>query len=732
MRRTRGLSALVALALTVPVTVSLPQAQAAPTADPVARATAAADQAAATGLDALARGADESFSRVSTTAGGAGLFYSSYERTYRGLKVVGGDAVVVTDGQGRVHDTTAADTAPLTVGTTAKIDAATAANTARSKVSTVNSVDTPKLVVLAGSSPKLAYEVVVLGRNGTTPSNLHVFVDATNGSVVESYDDVKAGTGDSYYNGDVNLDTTSSGGTFSMADPTRSGVLCGRDSNKTVFSGPDDNWGNGSGTDLETACADALYAVQREWDMLRDWLGRNGIDGQGKGFPAYVGLPDVNAYWTGSYTQFGRTQDSQRQVTPMDVVGHEFGHAIFQTTPGGSGGGGTEKGGMNESTGDIFGALTEAYANNPNDPADFEVGEEVNLVGNGPIRYMYQPNRISGHPNCWSTSLPGSVHAAAGPQNHWFYLLSEGSNPGGGKPASPTCDGSTVTGIGIQKAGKIFYNGLLQKTTSWNHAAARRATLQAAVSLFPGSCAEYNATKAAWNAISVPVQSGEATCTPNGGNDFSIALTPASGSVQPGGSASTTVGTQITAGNAQTVTFSASGLPSGATATFNPGSVQSGASSTLAVATTTSTPAGTYQVTVTGDGADVDHTAQFTLTVGTTGTRTFTNGTDFPIADLATVRSPVSSTATGSAVSPVKLSVTINHTCAYDLRIQLVGPSGRTYTAKQSGTGGCSQFGTKTYDVPVTTENASGTWTLVVTDAYSVDTGTLDTWTITV
>ena len=44
------------------------------------------------------------------------------------------------------------------------------------------------------------------------------------------------------------------------------------------------------------------------------------------------------------------------------------------------------------------------------------------------------------------------MHAAAGPGNHWFYLLAEGSNPTNGQPASPTCNGSTVTGIGIQKA----------------------------------------------------------------------------------------------------------------------------------------------------------------------------------------------------------------------------------------------------------------------------------------
>ena len=106
---------------------------------------------------------------------------------------------------------------------------------------------------------------------------------------------------------------------------------------------------------------------------------------------------------------------------------------------------------MNEATGDIFGAMTEAYAANPNDPADFLVGEEADLVGDGPIRNMYNPSAL-GDPNCWSTSIKNTeVHAAAGPLNHWFYLLSQGSN---GSPASPTCNGSTVTGLGLQTAGQ--------------------------------------------------------------------------------------------------------------------------------------------------------------------------------------------------------------------------------------------------------------------------------------
>ena len=175
------------------------------------------------------------------------------------------------------------------------------------------------------------------------------------------------------------------------------------------------------------------------------WLGRNGINGSGGGFPARVGLNQVNAFWNGSFTNFGHSSDNQRQATPQDVVAHEYGHAIFQTTPGGAGSG-NENGGLNEATGDIFGALTEHFANNPNDPPDYLVGEEVNLSGGGPIRNMFNPSAL-GDPNCWSTAIPNTeVHAAAGPLNHWFYLVARGSNPAGG-PASPTCNGSTVTGI---------------------------------------------------------------------------------------------------------------------------------------------------------------------------------------------------------------------------------------------------------------------------------------------
>jgi hypothetical protein len=39
---------------------------------------------------------------------------------------------------------------------------------------------------------------------------------------------------------------------------------------------------------------------------------------------------------------------------------------------------------------DTFGAMTEWFANEPSpfDTPDYSVGEKINLVGSGPIRYM--------------------------------------------------------------------------------------------------------------------------------------------------------------------------------------------------------------------------------------------------------------------------------------------------------------------------------------------------------
>ncbi|WP_051838371.1 M28 family peptidase [Streptomyces sp. NRRL WC-3742] len=597
-------------------------ATAAPTPTPappsaLALAVNAADAAAAAGADSLAKGPGETYERRAVTPWLGGLYSVSYERSYHGLPVVGGDAVVLADSQGKVRGSQNAAPGPVGGSTTPKISAAAAERTARTRLATVDSVAQRRLVVrVKDGTGTLAWETVLKGRTETAPSSLHVFVDATTGEVVDTYDDVEAGTVNSKWNGPgpMTISTSGSGGSYSLSDPSRPGLSCSDYSTGQVFRKSSDSWGNGSGSSKETGCGDAMWAAQKEWDMLRDWLGRNGHDGNGGSWPIKVGLSDVNAYWDGSSVSIGHSQSGD-WIASQDVVGHEFGHGIDQFTPGGA----NNENGLGEGTGDIFGALTKEYNNEPQqyDYPDYQVGRLINLVGSGPIRNLYQPSLVNNDPNCYSSSIPSTeVHAAAGPLNHWFYLLSKGSSGTNGSPSSPTCNNSSVTGIGMKQAGQVWYGGMLLKTSGMTYKRYRTATLTAAKNLDP-TCEYWKATKSAWDAVSVPAQSGDPSCTPTGGqNDFSLNLNPASGTVQPGASTTATISTAVTSGTAQSVSLKATGAPTGVTATVSPGSVQAGSSATLTLSASNSAPAGTYTVTVTGTEGAATHTAQYSLTVG--------------------------------------------------------------------------------------------------------------------
>ena len=593
MRRALVLGAAAAL-LAAAATATAAQAAPAPGVSSVPAAQTAAALVAARPA-ALRAVAGDAFTQHAVVRSQEGLQYVPYTRTHQGLPVYGGDLVVVTDATGKALSTSVGQAKAIALGTlTPSIAAAAAEQSARevSKAATVDGVQGTRLAVYALDTPRLAWETTVTGHTGQRPSVLHVWVDAATGKVLHSYDDVSEGTGNGAIYGSVTIATSGSGSSFSMTDPTRPGISCRNYSTNAVLTGTDDLWGNGNGTAVETGCVDAYYSVQREWDMFASWFGRSGINGNGGGFPLRVGLNDLNAFWNGSYVAIGHNQANQ-WISSFDVVGHEFGHALDSNTPGGQSGNG-----VSEATGDIMGTSLEFFANNANDPGDYSIGEEINLVGNGPIRQMYNPSLV-GDPNCYSSSIPSAeTHAAAGPFDHWFTLVAKGSAAAGGQPASPTCNGSTVTGIGVQTAARIFYNAMLSKTSGMTYLRYRTATLNAAKNLTPGDCTNFTAVKAAWDAVSVPAQSADPTC----GSTGTVTV------ANPGGR-SGTVGTAIaaftvTASPAGTYTWSATGLPPGVSIGASTGTVSG-----------TPTAAGTYTATVTATGSAGSGSTSFTFTV---------------------------------------------------------------------------------------------------------------------
>ena len=482
-------------------------------ADPHPRALAVsgASKYIATNRDDLFAGAKDKFIRGRVISS-EGMQYVPYTRTYRGLPVIGGDFVVATDSTGDIEATSVAqDRVIKGLSITPERSAASGRQLAKAQLSSVASMSAPRLVVHALGTPRLAWQYDVVGTLNGEPSRQSVWVDSTSGKLIGTQEHVVAGEGNSGYSGpSVALETTSDGGTFSLADPTITDLACQDADTEQTFTGPDDTWGDGDASNKETGCVDALFAAQTETKMLSEWLDRFGQDGEGGAWPIRVGLDDINAYYDGSQVQIGHNQDG-KWISSLDVVAHELGHGIDDHTPGGISNGGTQ-----EFIADTFGAMTEAYANEPADfdEPDFLVGEEIDLVGTGPIRNMYDPSQVNGDPNCYSDDIPDTeVHSAAGPGNHWFYLLSQGNAPEGG-PESPICEGGpeSVTGLGIENAGKILYNAMLLKTSDSSYLKYRTWTLTAAKTLFPDSCTEFDTVKAAWDAVSVPAQPDDPTC----------------------------------------------------------------------------------------------------------------------------------------------------------------------------------------------------------------------------
>jgi len=111
-----------------------------------------------------------------------------------------------------------------------------------------------------------------------------------------------------------------------------------------------------------------------------------------------------------------------------------------------------------------------------------------------------------------------------------------------------------------------------------------------------------------------------------GSFDFSVFLSPTSGSVSPGSSTSTTATAKLLSGTTHPVSFSASGLPPGANASFNPTQCSPTCPSTMTITTSSGTPLGTYAILVKASDGTLERNATYTLTVSSIKTYAYTKG----------------------------------------------------------------------------------------------------------
>ncbi|MEV6028955.1 M4 family metallopeptidase [Streptomyces sp. NPDC052036] len=457
-----------------------------------------------------------------------GTVHTRYERTYAGLPVLGGDLVVHTSKAGKTEGVTKATKSAIKVASLKpQITVAKAEKQALSAAKTLGSAksaaDGARKVIWAGSgTPVLAYETIVGGlQDDGTPNQLHVITDAATGKELFRYQGIEnaTGTGKTLYSGTVSLTTTQSGSTYNLTDASRGSHKTYNLARKTsgtgtLVSSSTNTFGTGTASTSssdQTAAADAAYGAQETWDFYKNTFGRNGIKNNGVGAYSRVhyGSSYVNAFWDDSCfcMTYGDGEGNADPLTSLDVAGHEMSHGVTANTAGLNYSG--ESGGLNEATSDIMGTGVEFYANNANDPGDYLIGEKININGDGtPLRYMDKPSKDGGSADSWSSSVGNlDVHYSSGVANHFFYLLSEGSGAktiNGVSYNSPTSNGSTVTGIGRDKALQIWYKALTTYFTSTtNYKSARTGTLSAASALYGSTSAEYKAVAAAWSAVNV-------------------------------------------------------------------------------------------------------------------------------------------------------------------------------------------------------------------------------------
>ena len=546
MRRTAGSTAvaLVAATLVAGTAVGATSASADTGAghDGFTRPAASDSDIARAALKAVAAhpSAVRSGDRQAFTVTGAlvdpdGTSHVRLERTYAGLPVLGGDLVVHQSPQGAWQGSSQSLTKELALVVTPKVSqavagAAAVAPSAVNRSITGEKVSSSRLVVDAtGATPRLAYEVLSGGtQEDGTPSRLASYVDAATGNVLRTEQQIETvdGSGQSLYGGTVPLQLTLSGSTYQLKDPTRGNTYTTDMGNATdsyacqllgtnckpgtLFTSPDNSFGNGSTSNRESAAVDAQYGTNETWDYYKTTHGRNGIFGNGTGSfnRVHYGKNYANAFWDGTKMTYGDGDGrSYGPLTSLDVAGHEMSHGVTENSANLTYSG--ESGGLNESTSDIFGTSVEFFANNANDAGDYLIGEEFDLAKHEGFRRMDKPSSDGASADCWSATVGQlDVHYSSGVGNHFFYLLSEGSGAktlNGVSYNSPTCNGApAVTGIGHDAAAKIWYRALtVYMTSSTDYHGARTASLNAARDLYGAGSTQYNAVNAAWAGVNV-------------------------------------------------------------------------------------------------------------------------------------------------------------------------------------------------------------------------------------
>ncbi|MGH9201629.1 MAG: M4 family metallopeptidase, partial [Vicinamibacterales bacterium] len=368
-----------------------------------------------------------------------------FQQRYNGIPVFGGEVIVQLDRDRNIVSTTGKVLPQPRLGTRPTITSATAARTAREAAAAAHGVALQDLVVeppalwiysetLVGprrGAPILVWRTEVTSID-SLPIRELVLVDAHRGSVALQFNQAETAR--------QRLTYTANN---SSALP---GTLVCDESNPTCAGG-----------DAHATSAH-IYAGDT-YDFYLSNHGRDSYDGLGAALRSTVhySFGYSNAFWTGTQMVYG---DGAGFALADDVVGHELTHGVTEYTSN------LfyyyQSGAINESFSDMWGEFVDLTNGRGNDASNVRwlMGEDV--TGLGAIRSMSNPpafgdpDRIMSPLYYLGTGDGGGVHTNSGVNNKAAFLMVDGG----------TFNGHTITGLGILKSAKIYYEAQTNLLTS--------------------------------------------------------------------------------------------------------------------------------------------------------------------------------------------------------------------------------------------------------------------------
>jgi Zn-dependent metalloprotease len=339
-----------------------------------------------------------------------------------------------------------------------------------------------------------------------------VYVDAFSGQVVFEMNQIictdTPGTANTRYSGTRPIVADSFTGGYRLRDNGR-GIstwnLEQSEFNAVDFVDDDNNWT--STADNDDAAFDVHWGLEATYDYYLNTHGRTSFDDMGAHIDGYAHYTYnyTNAFWDGTAFYFGDGDPNEgfTPLTSMDVVAHEYTHAVTQYSAGLEYQG--ESGALNESYSDIFGVVMD-YETNPL-TANFFMGELINNEG-VVFRDMTNPNLTLGPDTYlglyWDPFE--EVHTNSQVMNHWFYLLCNG-----GTGTNDVGDSFGVVSIAMDAAADIAYRALTTYLTpTSNYSEAREFTIQSAIDLFGACSEEVIQVTNAWYAVGIGELSNQA------------------------------------------------------------------------------------------------------------------------------------------------------------------------------------------------------------------------------